>query len=253
MNNINTRITPPPLDTHLPADSTSDVTPHSRKKRGVALESKTWPQHSTVRISLLNMTDEQKITIKKGINEWIPHTNLHFKFVNRDDGDIRISAGTASQGSWSEIGTDALHRAPSEPTMYINFNNFDDEVQADIVHEFGHALSLVHEHQHPQRSLTFNEKATYEHFEKRDFEEHEVHREVLGQFDPSEVKTSKYDKSSIMHYYIPASLLTDGEEVPFPTKLSDGDIKFVKTLYPRDHSLAGKFLYTFTQFIVSRS
>ena len=244
----------PPLDPYLLAGSLADAaTPHTRKKRGMAIENKTWPQHSTVKISLSTMTQEQELLVKKTINEWSPHTNLHFKFIKSNDGDIRIAGDNIGLGSWSVFGTDAHQCDRSEPTMAIDFTNPDETARADVLHEFGHALGLLHEHQHPARSLDIDEQATYEHFASKNFTSDEVDRQILGQFDPAEVKTSEYDKDSIMHYPFAASLFNGGDEISFPTELSGGDKKFMKSLYPPDESPAGKFLYSLTQFIVSRS
>ncbi|MFL1548614.1 M12 family metallopeptidase [Pseudomonas sp. D47] len=244
----------PPLDPHLYTGSPSDaVTPHARKKRGVADESKAWPQHSTVKISLSNMTQEQTSLVKKAINEWSPHTNLHFKFIKGNDGDIRIAGDNIGLGSWSALGTDALHLHRSEPTMSIDFTNPDDTARAHVLHEFGHALGLLHEHQHPECSLNIDEQAAYEHFTSQNFTKDDVGNNILGQFDASEVKTSEYDKDSIMHYPFPASLLNGGDEIVFQTKLSVGDKKFMRSMYPIDESPAGKFLYSLTQFFISRS
>lgn len=251
MINATTPFISPTLDTPLPVESTVTATPHIRKKRGIASPGQTWPQHSTVRISLLNMTEAQKIIVKKGINEWAPHANLHFVFVKGNDGDIRISKDTTGLGSWSMVGTEARNRDASEPTMYINFER-PEEARANVLHEFGHALGLLHEHQHPQRTLAFDKAATHAHFKDRNFARHEVEDQILSTLDPDDIITSDYDKHSIMHYYTPESLLVNGEEIPFPLDLSDGDVQFMKTLYPRDDSPAAKFLYTLTQFIVSR-
>lgn len=251
ISNITT--TSPALNQNLRVERDAEAAePRVRKKRGIALKGRTWPQHSMLRISLSNMTEEQKTMVKKGILEWSPYTNLHFKFVNSDDGDIRIS-GNSGSGSWSAIGTRALAWKPSEPTMSIDFANTEETVRADVLHEFGHALGLMHEHLHPQRSLSFNAEATYKHFEGRDFKRDEVDAQILEQVETANVKTSEYDKTSIMHYPFPAVTINNGDEIPFPTQLSDGDKNFISSLYPRDDTPPGKILYTLRQILISSS
>lgn len=47
-------------------------------------------------------------------------------------------------GSWSYIGTDALHLPKESASMNLGFVD-----AATVMHEFGHALGLIHEHQSP--------------------------------------------------------------------------------------------------------
>ena len=49
-----------------------------------------------------------------------------------------------SGGSWSYIGTDALHIPKESKTMNLGFID-----RSTVMHEFGHALGLIHEHQSP--------------------------------------------------------------------------------------------------------
>ena len=51
---------------------------------------------------------------------------------------------SAGQGSWSYLGTDAA-RVPKECfTMNLGFVD-----RPTVLHEFGHSLGLIHEHQSP--------------------------------------------------------------------------------------------------------
>ena len=62
------------------------------------------------------------------------------------------SASDPGQGSWSKLGKDAeKEENTSEPTMVLGLiKGYDDYNQHIVIHEFGHALGLEHEH---QRSL----------------------------------------------------------------------------------------------------
>lgn len=79
----------------------------SRTKRGVASQTELWPQSSTLRISLMGMTQDQEKFTKDNINKWAPHVNLKFEFTNRNDGDIRVGVDNGSIGGYSWIGTEA--------------------------------------------------------------------------------------------------------------------------------------------------
>ena len=85
------------------------------------------------------------------------------------DEQVRI-AFLPGQGSWSGVGTDALDESAfpkTDPTM--NFGWLEDETDATgyervVVHEFGHALGCVHEHQSPNEKLQWNVPKVYASF-----------------------------------------------------------------------------------------
>jgi hypothetical protein len=203
--------------------------PLNRSKRGVAMPDKLWPQHSVLTISLL-------------INAWAPHTNLYFKFTDSPNGDIRITADAKTGAGWSNVGTGAKKVPLSEPTMGINFTRSPDSVAATIQHEFGHALGLKHEHQHPDRTLDLNRQNIYDEYASRGEPVYKALNDILRPFLRKQVRTSNYDDKSIMHYGIRASQLNSGNPIPRNFKLSEGDKSFVQSLYPEDKTLLGKLL-----------
>ncbi|AZF20089.1 M12 family metallopeptidase [Pseudomonas sp. R3-52-08] len=218
--------------------------PLNRSKRGVAMPDKLWPQHSVLTISLLNMTPEQKAFVKHNINAWAPHTNLYFKFTNSPNGDIRITTDADNGSGWSNVGTGAKKVPLSKPTMGIDFTRSPDSVAATIQHEFGHALGLKHEHQHPDRTLDLNRQNIHDEYASRGEPSSKAHNDILRPFSRRQVKTSNYDDKSIMHYEVHASRLNSGKPIPRNFKLSEGDKSFVQTLYPEDKTLLGKLLST---------
>jgi len=59
-------------------------------------------------------------------------------------------------GSWSHIGTEANEIEPRQPTMNLGWlsgltDAVSDTERGVILHEFGHVLGLLHEHQSPLR------------------------------------------------------------------------------------------------------
>ncbi|MBS7844247.1 hypothetical protein KFF47_15810 [Pseudomonas fluorescens] len=248
-------ILPSPAYTHsahapLAAPVESPPLPLTRNKRGVASPNKTWPQHSVLNISLLNMTQEQKNLTKQNINKWAPHTNLYFKFIDTPNGDIRITANNDTSAAWSNVGTDARNTPPIEPTMSIGFANSPVAVGVKIQHEFGHALGLRHEHKHPDRTLELNKENIYKDYESRNKTRRQANHDIVHTFQREEVKTSGYDRNSIMHYRFSASTLKDGNPLVGNTKLSEGDKHFMQSLYPLNNSLLGKLLNTAMRVII---
>lgn len=203
----------------------------SRSKRGVALEAALWPQFSTVRISLMEMTKEQEKFIKDNINKWAPYINLKLEFTKELDGDIRIKADNDLLGGNSYYGTQGKQTAGAgEPTMNIGFKGGLNELNARVImHEFGHALGLAHEHQHPENTLDLNfERIRKYHTEKNEPSAHEW----FFPFDSQTVVTSPYDQASVMHYTILKDFRNSGHYVEGGSELSEGDKQFARKLYP---------------------
>ncbi|MGR3962911.1 hypothetical protein FW800_00335 [Pseudomonas sp. 910_23] len=228
--------------------------PHSRAKRGVAMPDKLWPQHSVLTISRLNMTQEQKDLVQHNINKWAPHTNLYLKFIDSPNGDIRITADNNSHAGWSSVGTDAKNVPLSKPTMSIGFKDSPDGIAATVQHEFGHALGLKHEHQHPDRTLDLNRQNIYDEYESRRQFSYEADNNIIRTFSRPQVTASaNYDDKSIMHYGFPASRLNGGPPIPRNFKLSEDDKKFMQSLYPEDKTLLGKLLNSSIRAMISSS
>ncbi|MCJ1471911.1 hypothetical protein MMC13_000552 [Lambiella insularis] len=106
---------------------------------------------------------------------------------------------------------------PSLNLGWINDTRSEAEIRQVILHEFGHALGAVHEHESPFATISWNK------------EQH------LG--GSSEV----IRWSSIMLYYYPASWTTDGKGTSFNTQLSDKDKTYIAFCYPPDTYDAGQF------------
>jgi hypothetical protein len=161
--------------------------------------------------------------------------NIVFHFGNSNP-DILISFDPG--GSWSYIGTDCIAYATrQQPSM--NFGWFDDhtddtEFNRTVVHEFGHALSLVHEHSHPQAHISWNIQVVYAYYAKQGWSHDDVDQQVFMKYDLSQVNGSQYDPHSIMHYPIDASLVTNpADSVGWNTDLSELDKTVISSLYPK--------------------
>ena len=200
----------------------------TRKKRGVADPRKLWPQHSTVSISLIGMTDEQKALTKQNILKWQPHINLKLEFIDTDEGDIRIMPYIHNRGGGeSSVGKDSQHGREFGPSMYIGFTNDPQETGRIIQHEFGHALGLKHEHQHPGNRLKYDYEAVVGLLG-----ENRATTEFFTRHNPDTTTQTPYDHQSIMHYHLPAEYMADGYTNAQNYELSAGDKYIARKLYP---------------------
>lgn len=234
---------PHPTDTTRISKSDEATGPSEivRTKRGVANTLKLWPQQHPLTLSFMDVADKDKVLIRSAIESYAPLVNLKFTFVDGEsDGDIRIST-YKGQGNWSELGIDALEVPRDEPTLNINVHNTDTRtIQKNTLHEFGHALGLQHEHQHPQRPFTFNKADIYKTFGASGEGWGTITSNILTPLDPAGLQTTAYDKKSIMHYKFFATSTSDKVEIPANFELSQGDRDFLKSLYPSPAPRRGK-------------
>lgn len=213
---------------------------------GAVMFQKKWPNTQTeIRVRFI---DAPSATVAAKIQEksklWEPVIRRTIRFVDSGDAEIRISL--RNSGSWSYIGTDSLSFSQDTPTL--NFGWFDDqtddiEFRRTTVHEFGHALGLIHEHQHPLAHIPYNMAAVYGYYkETQHWTKQEVGEQVLTPMSATVLQYSKYDSQSIMEYPIPKAILTDpnwpGPPNPDPvyavgwnTDLSDLDRIFMNYEY----------------------
>lgn len=139
----------------------------------------------------------------------------------------------------SMIGTETLTVTDlSQPTMWLSDILPDKEpqnVRRTILHEFGHALGLRHEHQNPdapfvwkKQSVLADVKAKLASWTMAMVEEWII--KPLGR-NYACAGYKKFDPTSIMIYPIKESWLSSGKPVPLNDVLASGDVGCVSGLY----------------------
>lgn len=194
---------------------------------------KMWDVGATLRVKMMGGTPFVRGKVRQFAEQWTQHANVHFDFV---DGPAEIKVAFDPGGSWSAIGRDALWVPFDFATM--NYGWFDDktadtEFSRVVLHEFGHALGLIHEHQSPTAGIAWDREKVYEHFKETDgWDRAEVDAQVFERYAVSQTNYSAFDPNSIMEYFIPASLTLHGHGVPGGTALSATDIEYIGRWYP---------------------
>ena len=162
--------------------------------------------------------------------------NLTFQFVDQGDAEIRI-AFLEGDGSWSYLGTECRDIPADEATMnygWLTTDSPDDELQRVVLHEFGHALGLIHEHQNPEGGIDWNVPAVLADLggPPNNWDEQTARHNVLDHYQPDEVTATTVDAESIMMYAIPAAWTNDGFSADMNTELSEKDKELIRTVYP---------------------
>jgi hypothetical protein len=163
-----------------------------------------------------------------------PILNLTFKHIKRDDknpADIRIEFGW-NKGSRSSYGKDAKKVTdPKEQT--ITYSWFD---VSTIMHELGHALGLLHEHQNPiGNNINWDEEKVYKWAkENYGWDKTKVDSQLLLKYGTSlyDVENSSvFDPDSIMLYTYPAELTKDNKGSIGGPRLSPIDVEYLIKVY----------------------
>lgn len=202
-----------------------------RKKRGIADTSMRWPD-GPITVALDLKDKKNKALVVDALKEWAHHTpGLRFEVVDGKQGDIRVSDDENIKGNWSAIGTDALWRDENEPTLHLERTENSKLFRANALHEFGHALGLLHEHQHPQNTLQWNKQAVYDYFVNDAYPEEIVQGQILDSVSDPDLQITPYDPKSVMHYAFPAHLTKNGHAGSENISLSKGDQEAIRRLY----------------------
>ena len=184
--------------------------------------------------------------IKRATRELTSHANLTLNFVDPnplhpESADIRVSFESGC-GHFSYIGTRCIRAAPEMPTMNLDpieineacLNGNPTRFRQIVLHEFGHALGCIHEHQQPAMSIQWDEDAVFNYYRglPNKWSDAEIRHNVLELFKAGKYST-RIDSESIMLYGVPPELTKDRIGFEGGKDLSEGDIKFIQECYPK--------------------
>ncbi|MGF6112685.1 hypothetical protein HKK52_14600 [Pseudomonas sp. ADAK2] len=215
-----------------------------RNKRAAVKHTHFWAPGRTLRIAFLNGDQAFKDATIAAANNWLPHVNLKFDFVDGETGDIRISCTPGTY--WSTVGTDALLQEEGATMGLSPDMRMPAFFAANVMHEFGHVLGAQHEHQHPEVNIPWNKPALYEAHggNADDYEEDGedddyydyvrdlIKQRYLNRLDANEVRHSSYDPKSIMHYAIRQEWTHGDFKIDLNLVLSEKDKAFMAEAYP---------------------
>lgn len=192
----------------------------------------------------LTKTEQDKV--KTYAPQWTKYANIKFTFVDSGEVDILITFNP-SLGSWSYLGTDCSYfSSRNQPSMnlgWINDSKPEDEIRSVVLHEFGHALGAVHEHESPYAKIPWNKDQIYKDLggPPNNWNKAKVDQNMFTVYSLEETQATDFDPDSIMLYYFPPNWTTNGKGTNYNVCLSEPDMAYVKFCYPADAYDAGQF------------
>lgn len=208
--------------------------------RAALFRRKKWRAGQIIEIEFVDGDPDLHERVREAARTWTRHAHVTFDFRSpgrATDSDIRIGFDVRG-GSWSAIGTDC--RTPQyrgKPTMnfgWLNRTISDEDCRAVVLHEFGHALGLIHEHQQPASGIRWNREAILAELSNspHGWTAEDVEHNIIRGFTDRESNYTAFDPESIMIYPIPATWTLDGYSVAANTALSAVDQRFIGEEYP---------------------
>jgi serralysin len=152
--------------------------------------------------------------VKRVALEWTRLANLDLDFRGSGPTDIRI-AFQEGDGSWSFLGTMCRRIDEPEPTMnygWLTPDSPENELRRVVLHEFGHALGLIHEHQNPKGGIRWNEPAVIADLSRppNNWDLATIRNNMFAKYPQTDVVATDVDAESIMMYPIPRAWTLDG-------------------------------------------
>lgn len=213
----------------------------SGASKAALLKASLWPTGSVIKVAFLDGDPTVQNRVKAVAREWTHEcggpANVTFSFINDfNAADIRISFKFS--GSWSVLGTTCRQVKPkNRATMnygWLTPKTTDAELRRVVLHEFGHALGMVHEHLSPNVAIKWDKPKVYKDLSgpPNNWDKPTIDTNMFDAFAAKEMNASAFDKDSIMLYSFPSSWTTDGFSASLNSKLSTMDVAFIKKNYP---------------------
>jgi serralysin len=245
--------------------------------RGVADNFFTWANGATLLVKFMSGgSTDIRTRVMNFAKQWEQYANIKLKFVADTVKltNIRIQLN-GGNGHYSAVGTQCKDVPQDEHTLTldtldmldidyyiatantkgISINTWDDlliyakkdpghwnipVIRRKSIHEFGHALGLLHEQSYPGAIKWNKSDSVYNWYLKNNptWTKAHVDANVFEVNKQSYTNGTGYDPKSIMHYDVKPWQTLDGYSLKQSMELSEGDKKMIATIYPKDKAIS---------------
>jgi len=193
-----------------------------------------WTPGMTVRVRFIDGNAASRTFVMEVAQEWIDGLKLGLATSSDTDAEVRVTF--SGHGVWSKVGKSAQSVPYAEPTMGLAGLLQTNEVglrRAYVLHEFGHALGALHEHQRPDAPLTWKRDVVYAHYlQSYGWSHTQVDEQVILPFQHQSVASSpQFDRMSVMMYPVQKDFTNEQFVQPWNSQLTSWDRSVMASLY----------------------
>ncbi|MBR4839958.1 MAG: hypothetical protein IK005_05715 [Paludibacteraceae bacterium] len=203
-----------------------------------------WTNGQYIPVKITNGTTANKKLVIEAMFEWMAYANITFIVVPDNYTGSCLTISFQNGTSSSEMGG-STHGLGNRATS-IRFIGFEstkftkNQKYGTILHEFGHVLGMVHEHQSPNSTIQWNTNAVFNYYRNlalyKDQNDDQLWQTILtnviGKYSTSDVTATSYDENSLMMYTFPSSWTTNGKSGHSNYALSALDKSKTRQMYP---------------------
>jgi serralysin len=199
-----------------------------------------WGPGKIIRVAFLDGSRDVHERVKNTATKWTgpEMANVSLVFIS-DPHKAEIRISFRYSGSWSALGKACCEiRSSAKPTMnfgWLTEQSDDVTLRSVVLHEFGHALGLIHEHQNPKGMIPWNRQAVLRDLSRppNSWASDVIERNMFKVYEKAQSNYKTFDRSSIMLYPIPPEWVTDPSFVTsLNTDLSEIDRAYIRKMYP---------------------
>ena len=132
------------------------------------------------------------------------YANIKFNFIEQGDAQIRVYLGD-QKGDYGHVtmglGVKCLMRDPNDFTMHFDTTDLikEQSFKGTVLHEFGHALGLIHEHMSPVSGIKWDSAAVYSRKRMMGWSKEMTDAQLFKKYSLAYTNGTTYDPKSIMH------------------------------------------------------